>query len=222
MRKLMHNKKPRTTRRGGFTLIELLVVISIIILLVTIIVPSIQNVIQTSYATKTQSFIVELNSGALNYSQQNNGYYPGQTVLGQIGSGGYTGSQVLAARLFGYELDDINNEDREPAGGYVTYRKDRLQDIDGKPGTIVDAWNIPEPIAYFPSHPGRQGTDQFKYGDNSAYFNSGDGSSGDFKSLISQQGFAGGNTPRMDGQFLLIAPGIDRKFFQGGDDLKNW
>jgi len=228
---------------SGFTLVELLVVIVIIVLLVGILAPSIMSAIKLSYATRSQVRVTELAGGAQKYFiESGNRYYPGQEDSSWQGT--YTGSQVLAAELFQYDYSEIPGEP-DPETLYSSCKVDRTnpansdlfdpQQVSGKysdgnrPNSLSDRFGAkPMALLYFSSRKGQSGLSQFEEDDNEAYLVN-DGTSGDtfdgwsggsFGDFIKNESL-GNDTPYGSGQFLLIAPGMDRKYGTS-DDRKNW
>ena len=94
---------------SGFTLAELLVVIVILGLLATILVPTINAILQRTYQLDTKQRIHGLAEGADKF-KIDTGFYPGQADYLQHRPSGtykYTGSQVLAAILFDMRDDGV-------------------------------------------------------------------------------------------------------------------
>ncbi len=170
----------------GFTLVELLVVISIIALLMGILLPSIGMAIKIAANTRTSARVAELAGGCNMYFTEN-GYYPGQgfpdELKGSTG-GSHTGSQVLAASLFGYTCSDINTvvPDTIASSKYAPLKrdttfggkKDDLQEIAGQDNTIWDrnkTDRAPMAVLYYPARLGESGLGQYKRDDNFDYKN---------------------------------------------------
>lgn len=180
-------------RHAGFTLVELLVVIVILGLLATILTPTINAILQHTYQADTKQRIHGLTEGA-EFFKQEVGWFPGQEDYALHSQNGtdyiYTGSQVLAARLFDLYHDDpgspghnpyhlLDPDDtggtahRAPQGRYAKYESGMLAtvvDRDGvsRPFTIMDCFPRPHPIAYYMSASGI-GTQQFHLQQNMAY-----------------------------------------------------
>ncbi|MHC4563661.1 MAG: type II secretion system protein [Planctomycetota bacterium] len=237
--------------RAGFTLVELLVVISIIGLLVGILMPTIRAVLMQAYAADTQARIKSLSSGAITFKQDHQ-RYPGQDTYLEHGTPGggstiytYSGSQVLAAHLFGlYDESkpsnpaDLTDGPYErfnsdytgaitPTSDYAVYKPDMLRTRNDRPLTIVDCFPKARPLLYYMSAVGL-GVDQFHYTQNSVYTGEGDSKlEQSFKKFtvdhtVDQDLYGSGTKPAVrEGQFLLISPGKDKEYFTN-DDLRNW
>lgn len=166
---------PSTPGRG-FTLVELLVVIGIIALLIAIFTPSVATVLKLAARARSVAAISELSSGALAYQQEHR-YFPGQRSS-NIGMGDdeFSGSQVLAASLFGL---DMNKEDgpitpgERTMGLYVEFSEERVLDDSElefhsvnpdisnsnhkKSFALSDRFADPRAILYYPSRIGNDG-----------------------------------------------------------------
>lgn len=99
--------RPRPAR--AFTLVELLVVIGVIVILATMLIPAVIKARNLAYAAKSQARIEELGNGARMYFRDNMNLYPGQLYAGSVmgslsgtDTTHATGSQMLAASLFGF------------------------------------------------------------------------------------------------------------------------
>jgi len=211
-------------RRVAFTLIELIVVIAIIALLVTISVPSIASALQAARMAKTRAHLMELaNAATLYKSASGNKYYPGQRyteeLMGSDPAGSYTGSQVLAASVYGFDLGGDPNNSADPI--YAEYRVEYVfTPTTGGPGnTLSDIGKNPMPILYYPSRIAQTGLAQYDYDDNSAYGNGAE-SEANFEARITDDRFDP-NDAVNPGEFLLVAPGTNRTYFDS-DDIKNW
>lgn len=88
----MHH--PAQHRRRAFTLIELLVVMGIIIVLIGILLPVIASVRRASYATSSQSAIMNLNAACEQYRQDFNAY-PGIFANSCFAGGSATASAIF-------------------------------------------------------------------------------------------------------------------------------
>jgi len=106
-------------RREGFTLIELLIVIVVMAILATMLAPTISKIIQSADTRQSQAFVQGVARAADAFKRDNNGRYPGQDDIGQLAgttpeAGPYTGSQIIAARLFGYPDTEIKSDAPKP------------------------------------------------------------------------------------------------------------
>ena len=222
----------------GFTLVELLTVIIIIGLLAAILLPTVTSALKTGYGAQGKTRVESLSRGADLY-KRDHGLYPGQssTMLSSMSVQEFSGSQVMAACMYGYNLFD---QFSTPKGLYDTYKEDFLQQIPV--GTIPDrkrvladgfpsgkAWAV----LYFPSVPGTLASDwaaHFDYNHNKVHTN--------FKPVnahadeTSQKVAFSGPPPSVivdtrvnmayrASQFIIIAPGQDRKYFTS-DDIRNF
>jgi len=220
---------PRTCRARGFTLIELMVVFMIISLLVTILLPTINSMLATRTNVRAKARISRLANGASSYQQEYD-FYPGQEYPGVVDGGGgvgpfYSGSQILGAAMFGYDIGDIIGTP-EPTNKWVSYEAGILStlgpDADERPHTISDGFANPMAICYYPSRmTGGNAKSQFREDANRVYTDDpyqGTGTNDTFSYRISHPQLSGVVNA---GGILLIAPGPDRLYFTK-DDLKNW
>ena len=203
-------------RRAGFTLVELIVVIAIIALLATITAPSVNRALLSATTAKLRAHVGTLANAAVLYkSDTDNRYYPGQQYASQLGT--YTGSQVLAASIYGYGYDNIDNvPPPTPQSEFGLYKAEYLSTISTRTNTLSDLAGSPRAILYYPSRRGQTGTSQYVFGDNSAY--TGAATEAEFNAFIAESRFGGAVN---SGEFLLIAPGDDGQYFSD-DDIKNW
>jgi prepilin-type N-terminal cleavage/methylation domain-containing protein len=209
-------------KTGGFTLIELMTVIVIIGLLISILVPSIRTVLGTSEGAKSLARIQDLDSGCRQYRLVNS-CWPGQnTSTFPTSTGGLTGSRYLALCLFTFTPPPVTNF-LNPGSGLVNYTSDMLagdanQTTGTIPrGTILDAFNKPLAVLYYPSIPGRTGTDQYSILHDPIL----NKTQADFGTFIQDARFPGAVKPFNDQEFILIAPGPDRQYLTE-DDLTNF
>jgi len=234
----MTNRTVRCYRRPrGFTLIELLIVIIILAILTTILVPAVMNMIKLADNAKARAFVQEVGMSARTYAGQHNQRYPGQDDIGQLtGSDGpdnvqYTGSQILAARLFGYVDAQISRS--HPTGitnEYLAYKAHMLMTDSGRPNTLADNSGTAKPLLYFPSRLGVSTPGEcYKWADNSVY--AGGGTSNKVFTA-----YATSKLPKVDdkeiaqseGEFLIIGTGPNDKYLESGedsednDDNKSW
>lgn len=242
-------------RRGGraFTLAELLIVIVIIGLLMAILTPTITAIMQQVYTARSLARINELSNGA-NVFKEEFGKYPGQDDYGKHSQFSppnwtytYTGSQVLAAHMFGlydegnpnpyHVFDNGKLDDLLPTSKYAPYDPDVLKTIVGDGGTkvyltISDGFPKARALCYYMSAQGL-GINQFHYSQNEVYTGGNPGTPLGKKALaryetmiveprIDPGSYGTGARPAINnGHFLLIGPGKDNEFFTT-DDVKNW
>jgi len=209
--------RPTTFRRptAGFTLVELLTVIIIIGLLAAILLPTVTSARKSAYLAMTLAQQKNLNDGAENYKMDHGQFYPGQDDDSHYGT--YTGSQILAACLFDY---DIMNANPEPTGKYAAFKEENLVDLEDKDNsvrnrTLSDMFPKGKELAfcYFAWR-----DDTFHYTDNEAFSGISGSTAASFTLFTTDIRF---NDSFNKGRFLLIAPGGDRTYFTA-DDIKNW
>ncbi len=206
---------------SGFTMVELLTVIVIIMLLVSIIVPSVGMAIKAAKQAKTQTWVTSLSNGCQSYFSENRNLYPGQHYPSKLNDGTYSGSQVLAAAMYGW---DVGSSDPDPSDKpFVPYRPENVGEFDGRL-VVIDAFSDPRPIVYYPSRLNESGLSQFEYGDNDEH--TGAGHAGEFNDFIKDER-QGGSVPHNDGQVIIFSAGKDAKYFGDGgknlaDNIPNW
>jgi prepilin-type N-terminal cleavage/methylation domain-containing protein len=224
----------RGPRRGAFTLIELLTVVAIIGLLVSMVVPTIRSVIQAQTDVRTKVRINNLSTGAQMYktAETGNKYYPGQQYLREQIEGTYSGrASVFLARCLFTKWDSTKDPKPFPISGYSQYDEEMLDDPEGtetgEPYAILDGHSNALAILYFVSKAKfddslRGKPEQFDQSHNSRFY--GDGgeniaADGDIGRFARYSGEEDGQDAiiRNEGQFLLIAPGRDRLYFNGDD-----
>lgn len=163
--------------------------------------------------------IASLGDGAEAF-KMDHGHYPGERAIGHlVGNGGkFTGSQILAARMFGYPLDRIG-QNAQPRSEYSPYSETSLLTLpDGSfPGTLADGNPKPMAICYYIARPGKTGAERFVEADNIPYTHAAKG--GDFLEYV--RSMADKWNGSEDTRFLLLAPGPDRKYFTD-DDVTRW
>jgi len=221
-------QRPKSpARHKAFTLAELLIVVVIIGLLALMLFPTIGAVIQKYYAMKTKTWVMSFNGGAQQYKIDNQ-FYPGQEDMDAwdpVAAGEpvtYTGSQVLAAHMFGYEYTDIGTATIiNPKSLYAPYDPKMLGEREGKPYTLVDGFPTPRAICYFPAAEGL-GRAQYRFDHNSVYLQE------ITTSAIFQQYYlretrieADTSEAARTGDFFILAAGADR-IFKTDDDITNW
>ncbi|MDP7162369.1 MAG: type II secretion system protein [Phycisphaerae bacterium] len=163
-------------RRAGFTLVELLVVMAILMILGGILLPWITKAVQFGTSVGSAAFLSSAAQATWVFHKEE-GYFPGQKDPGQLkGSGGtYTGSQWLAARLFGYPDGDISSNSPKATSAYLEYKAHLLLPssnpvTDGRNNSLADASKNPHPLLYWPSRLGGTTAEQcYKWDDNSEY-----------------------------------------------------
>jgi prepilin-type N-terminal cleavage/methylation domain-containing protein len=207
----MRNKLARPRQTSGFTLVELLVVISILASLIGIMMPALNGVRESMWATRSLARVSELATGVEAYRREYN-YYPGQKDWATTATWS-NGSLKLAEALF----DPDGNGTFEAK--FAPLNEGDLLTING--GGIWDRFHedYPAAVCYYPARPGENTLAQFIANHNSAHTDS----ISDFNDYIRDTRFAGSGstTPYNAGKFLLIAPGKDRVYCTA-DDNRNF
>ncbi|MDP6634257.1 MAG: type II secretion system protein [Phycisphaerae bacterium] len=235
----MKTRKPESrgaARRygsAGFTLIELLVVITVIMLLATMLMPTVQAIITQGYVARSALMVRRLHDGTLLYKDRT-GFLPGEMKddsSGGIGdprvamrSGSLTGSQILAACLFNIEYKDltssVDSHDIEASKAYVTYKPEYLINYRNKRNSISDDFpgEKAKPICYFLASnklADKNELRQFQYTDNRVYMDAQRSSpplnQRTFETWIESRA-SGPHEVLNNGGFILIAPGLNRKY----------
>jgi prepilin-type N-terminal cleavage/methylation domain-containing protein len=163
-------------RRAGFTLVELLVVMAILMILGGILLPWITKAVQFGTSVGSAAFLSSAAQATRVFNNEE-GYFPGQKNPGLLkGSGGtYTGSQLLAARLFGYPDGDISSSAPSANSTYLEYKAHLLLPssnavTNNNNNSLADASKTPHPLLYWPSRLGGTTAEQcYKWHDNSEY-----------------------------------------------------
>jgi len=156
--------------------VELLVVMAILAILGAILLPWIAKAMQVRIPVGSAAFLSSVAQAARVFHAEE-GYYPGQKDPGQlVGSGGtYTGSQLLAARLFGYPDSDILSSAPSANSAYLEYKAHLLLPSSnpvtaGYNNSLGDASKTPHALLYWPSRLGGSTAGQcYKWRDNSEY-----------------------------------------------------
>ena len=166
------------------------------------------------------SRIHSLSEGAEVWNQQR-GFYPGQEDIDDW-LGRYSGSQILAAHLFGYGDDyaSIDAGSMDPTGMYARYEPDMLAAVNGRERVLVDDHDEPMAICYYIfEDPPTADVDRL-FQQNAVHTG---GTPDDLRRLLETLRRPGDPPPPPWGglRFLLVSPGEDRVYFTD-DDASNW
>ena len=250
----MRKRNPKSTRQAGrfdpkgFTLVELLVVIAIIMLLAVILIPTIDTILLQAYAARSATRVKSLHDGIMLYKDRTKSF-PGEKTkdinidprqyMNNQSNSGYTGSQVLAACMFGIQYNQLNSRDYSQkvnydtiiaAKSFVPFEPGFLFTSNGKKNTIADGFpkGKTKAICYFLASNKLQHdnkVNQFSYLHNRIYMH--DHSCGSSSDPLNQRAFeewitdrSGGSQQILNnGEFILIAAGLDRDYLV--DEMEN-
>ena len=180
---------------------------------------AVQSAVRTGYVTQTLVQRKNLEDGAENYKMEHRGYYPGQQDRALFNT--YTGSQILAAALYDFDISvAVPNEDTI-IGKYASYRHEYLKKIDGKTNCLSDLFppGKEKAFCYYPYRPsGTNRATKFLWTDNQDHTG---GNANNLSGRVTDSRFGNSNDVHNEGRFLLIAPGVDRNYFTD-DDIQNF
>lgn len=220
-------------RREGFTLIELLIVIVVMAILATMLAPTISAVIQSADNRKSQAFVQRVALAADDFKGEHNGRYPGQDDIGLLkGSDGgiYTGSQIIAARLFDYPDTDIPATAPKATSKYLDYKAYLLieQTSTGAvipKNSLADDSRTGNALLYFPSRLNVTApTACYIWDDNSDYIKKDAASAkAGFENKYAKDPRIA-TVARNPGGILIIGTGANDKYLEisENDDIKSW
>ena len=254
-RKTTSHPTPEPRGQAGFTLVELLVVIAIITLLGSLLTPTVMKFITQTYLTRSAVRVKTLHEGIMVYKEKT-GFFPGERTEYTKGlnftnddpreamkAGTLTGSQVLAACLFGIGYKNVagtdyslttNSNNIKSSKVYTTFKPEFLLKYDtsitGSGSYIFNSISdgFPKdkarPICYYLASKDpelRRHAWQFQYSHNAAYMKNqktpdlSQGTAGQeaLNTWISNR--SSGTTGILNaGEFILIAPGLNREYIR--------
>jgi len=219
-------------RREGFTLMELLIVIVVMAILATLLVPTINKIIQSADNKRSQAFVQRVARAADAFKGQNNGRYPGQDDIGLLAGeegGSYTGSQIIAARLFDYpnsNIEDATVSDKPKATSkYLEYKSYLLIEQSNKKNSLGDDSGTINALLYFPSRLNVTApTACYIWADNSTYVKQDATSAKSRFENDCAKDPRQGTFARNVGGILIIGTGANDKYLEKGDndDIESW
>ena len=226
--------RPQCPQRRAFTRTGLLTVAVLAFLLAsltTALIPTIRAMMLKTNGPLIRSRIQSLYQGADMWAFDTGDGFPGSQDCPRW-EGRFTGSQILAAHLFGLYDEGatdpyhaLNEEDPVSFDGsplvpqplYAKCGPNMFKTINGRQYTIVNTGPTPKPICYYVSD-GNSGQRQYRFSDNEVYTGR---SEAEFLDYIRDLYAGDPSSPARDKMFLLIDPGKDEKYFSK-DDSRNW
>ena len=223
-------------RREGFTLIELLIVIVVMAILAAILVPTINKIIISADNSQSKAFVQRVARAADAFKGDDiSGRYPGQDDVGLLKgttpeAGPYTGSQIVAARLFDYPDSDIIDAAPKATSKYLEYKSYLLINRTSTGRTIpanslADDSSTSNALLYFPSRLNVTAPkDCYKWADNSTYVSE-TGAQTQFTNKCITDPRFGGTVARNAGGVLIIGTGANDTYLESGDDnddVQSW